>query len=63
MPEDIAKKKVFLVDDHKILREGLALIFQSTKDFEIIGQAGDAEEAMPALIKKMRLSQKPLEIN
>ena len=51
MTESNSKIKVFLVDDHKILREGLALIFQSTNDFEIVGQSGNSEEALPILLR------------
>lgn len=42
---------VYFVDDHTILREGLVLIFQSNPDFQILGQAGTAENAFPEILK------------
>lgn len=40
------KKKVFLVDDHPMLRSGLALIISQQKDLALGGEAGDAAEAL-----------------
>ncbi|TVY04232.1 response regulator [Cohnella terricola] len=37
--------KVFLADDHHIVREGMLLLLQSTA-FEVIGEAADGEEAL-----------------
>jgi DNA-binding NarL/FixJ family response regulator len=34
-----------IVDDHPVVREGLAAIFKSQKDIKIIAEAGDGEEA------------------
>ena len=36
---------VMIVDDHPVVREGLAAIFKSQKDIKIIAEAGDGEEA------------------
>ena len=33
------------VDDHAMVREGIAGILESAGDFEVVGQAGDGEEA------------------
>jgi DNA-binding NarL/FixJ family response regulator len=38
--------KVFLVDDHAILREGLKLILNPLKGLEIIGETGDGKLAL-----------------
>jgi PAS domain S-box-containing protein len=38
--------RVLLVDDHKVMREGLAALIAEQKDMEIIGQAGDGNEAV-----------------
>lgn len=38
--------RVLLVDDHKVMREGLAALIAEQKDMEIIGQAGDGREAV-----------------
>jgi two-component system NarL family response regulator len=34
-----------IVDDHPVVREGLAAIFKSQKDIKIVAEAGDGEEA------------------
>jgi DNA-binding NarL/FixJ family response regulator len=38
--------KVFIVDDHAILREGLKLILAPVPDIQIIGEAGDGQSAI-----------------
>lgn len=40
------KKRIFLVEDHTILREGLKSILSSNPDYDIIGEAGDGSEAI-----------------
>lgn len=39
------KLRVFLADDHAILREGLRHILNSQPDLEVIGEAGDGQSA------------------
>jgi two-component system response regulator DevR len=44
--------KVFLVDDHEVVRRGLADLLHDTPDLEVVGEAGSVAEAMariPAL--------------
>jgi two-component system, NarL family, response regulator LiaR len=38
--------KVLIVDDHEILRMGLAFFFQSHEDIVVVGEAGDGQEAV-----------------
>jgi len=38
--------RVMLVDDHEIVRRGLALFLEGFEDMELVGQAGDGEEAV-----------------
>jgi len=38
--------KIILVDDHIMFREGLANILNTQEDFQVIGQAGTAQEAV-----------------
>ena len=38
--------KVMIVDDHAIVREGIAEVLEQSGDFEVVGQAGDGEEAV-----------------
>ncbi len=40
------KKRVLLVDDHPMLRQGLAQVVNQQEDLMICGEAGDANEAM-----------------
>lgn len=44
--------KVFLLDDHEVVREGLRRLLESDADIEVVGEAGTAERALarvPAL--------------
>jgi len=38
--------RVFLLDDHEIVRRGLRELLEQEADLEIVGEAGDAQEAM-----------------
>jgi len=38
--------RVLLVDDHKVMREGLATLLNEQRDMEVIGQAGNGREAV-----------------
>lgn len=40
------KTKIILVDDHKIVRDGLKLVLGSVPEFEIIGEGGDGNDAI-----------------
>ncbi len=39
-------KKILVVDDHILFREGLISLFQATSDFEVVGSAGSVYEAI-----------------
>lgn len=45
--------KVLIVDDHPVVREGIARIISTDKRMELVGEAGNAEEAMQ-LYRKTR---------
>ena len=47
------KKKILIVDDSKMIRKGLAGIFEKSGLFEIVGEAADGKEALTA-IKKLQ---------
>lgn len=46
------KIKVFLVDDHTLVREGFAKMLELEADMEVVGQAATSEEAV-TLVKKV----------
>ena len=44
--------RIFLLDDHEIVRRGLRELLEAEDDLEVVGEAGTAEEALrrvPAL--------------
>lgn len=47
--DKIQKKKVFIVDDHCILREGLSRLINSKEDIMVCGEAGNASDALQAI--------------
>ena len=38
--------RVLLVDDHAMLRKGMVLLLGEAADIEVVGEAGDGEEAI-----------------
>lgn len=46
-------KRILIVDDHPVLRKGLARLIALNEGFEVCGEAGDADEAMK-LIKSLK---------
>ena len=40
------KIRILLADDHPLIRSGIVTLLQSYKDFEIVGEAQDGEEAV-----------------
>ena len=41
--------RVIIADDHPAIREGLAAIFRSQNDIEVVAEATDGEEALRAI--------------
>src|ERR1700744_4527662 len=46
---EIRKRTVFIVDDHPLLRQGLALLINRESDLAVCGEAEEAQTAMHAL--------------
>jgi DNA-binding NarL/FixJ family response regulator len=45
-----APKRVYIVEDHPVFREGLAQIINSEDDLTVCGEAEDAEHALEAIL-------------
>src|SRR5947209_18628422 len=45
-PEALRRAKILIVDDHALVRRGLATRIGDEPDLEVCGEAGDAVEAM-----------------
>jgi PAS domain S-box-containing protein len=43
--------RVLLVDDHKVMREGLAALLNEQQDMDVVGQAGNGREAVDMAYK------------
>ena len=41
--------RVFVVDDHELVRRGLIELIDTEMDLSAVGQAGDVQEALVAL--------------
>jgi two-component system response regulator DevR len=42
--------RVFLLDDHEVVRRGIAELLNAVPGFEIVGEAGTAEQALPRVL-------------
>ena len=51
MAKKRTKIRVFLADDHEMVREGLAALLGEEEDFEVAGQCGDGLEVVPGVAK------------
>lgn len=45
------KIKIFVADDHPIVREGLIAVLETQDDFEIVGEAADGQEVIEKIVK------------
>jgi DNA-binding NarL/FixJ family response regulator len=46
-----SRRKIFIVEDHPVFREGLVQIISGEKDLSVCGEAGDAEHAFQAIAR------------
>jgi len=49
----IDKIRIIIADDHKVVREGTRELLQKESDLDIVGEAGDGEEAVK-LVKELK---------
>lgn len=54
--------KVFIVDDHEIIRQGLKMILKEESDIQVVGEASNGEEAL-AKIKQTECNIMLLDMN
>ncbi len=47
-----AKKAVLVVDDHPLMRQGLALLINQQQDMQVCGEAEEAQAAMQAIAQR-----------
>lgn len=50
-PESAARKKVLIVDDHPLLRDGLATVINQQPDLTVCGEAASARSGLAAVAK------------
>ena len=51
MQGSAAKSRVFVVDDHPIVRQGLAMLINREPDLEVCGEAEEAQAAIDAIAR------------
>lgn len=51
-PAAAARKSVLVVDDHPLMRQGLALLINQQLDMEVCGEAEEAHAAMQAIARR-----------
>jgi len=47
------KTRILIADDHAVLRDGLRQLLERERDFQVVGEAGDGEEAV-SLSKQLK---------
>lgn len=43
---DVESIRIFLVDDHEVVRRGVTALLEAESDIEVVGEAGTAEQAL-----------------
>jgi DNA-binding NarL/FixJ family response regulator len=55
-PDATGKLRIFLADDHAVLRSGLRLLINTQPDLVVVGEAGDGQEAVERVTELARTS-------
>lgn len=42
--------RIFLLDDHEVVRQGIAELLEDVEGFEVVGEAGTVAEALPRIL-------------
>jgi two-component system response regulator DevR len=50
MTETSGPIRIFLLDDHEVVRQAIAELLDDVEDFEVVGEAGTVEEAVPRIL-------------
>lgn len=45
----MSKKKLFLIDDHKVVRDGVKAMLLARMDIQVVGEAGSGREALSSI--------------
>lgn len=49
--EDVTMIRAFLLDDHEVVRRGVAATLEAQSDITVVGEAGDADEALAEIAR------------
>ncbi len=49
MSDDVGMIRVFLLDDHEVVRRGIAAALEAESDLTVVGEAGTADEAIAGI--------------
>jgi len=49
--KNVQKKRIFLVEDHPVFRDGLAKLLAAEDDLTVCGEAGNARQAVKAIVE------------
>lgn len=58
----MSKKRIMVVDDHLVVREGLKLIFETEENYEVVGEAENGDRAL-VLIDQLKPDVILLDLN
>ncbi len=50
MTESTRQIRIFLLDDHEVVRQGIAELLDDVDEFEVVGEAGSVAEALPRIL-------------